>query len=73
MEVDMGTPKSPKVSTETLAYPTLKEAAKAAGLARQTLVKHLSEIQHRKAGRRVIISKAALQRWLEGQDAKEAA
>lgn len=69
----MGKPKSPQVNQETLAYPTLKEAAKAAGLARQTLVKHLDEIAHRKAGRRVIITKAALQRWLEGQDMQEAA
>lgn len=72
MEVNVSTPRGQKVTTETLAYPTLKDAAKAAGLARQTLVKHLPEIQHRKAGRRVIISKAALQRWLEGYDAQEA-
>lgn len=69
----MSKPNSSKVSGDALAYPTLKEAARAAGLARQTLVKHLDEITHRKAGRRVIISKVALQRWLEGHDAKEAA
>lgn len=73
MEVEVSTPRSTKVTEETLAYPTLKEVAKAAGLARQTLVKHLPEIAHRKAGRRVIISKAALQRWLEGYDMQEAA
>ena len=69
----MGKPKSSKVNEETLAYSTLKEAAKAAGVARQTLVKHLDEIAHRKAGRRVVISKAALQRWLEGHDMQDAA
>ncbi len=69
----MRTTRSKKVDTEVLAYPTLNEAARAAGLARHTLVKHLPEIPHRKAGRRVIISKAALQRWLEGYDMQEAA
>lgn len=72
MEVDVSTPRSPKVSTETLAYPTLKDAAKAAGLARQTLVKHLDEIPHRKAGRRIVITRTALQRWLEGHDSEVA-
>ena len=60
-------------ATDSLAYPTLKAAAKAAGLSRQSLVKYLDEIPHRKAGRRIIITRTALQRWLEGYDAKEAA
>lgn len=60
-------------ATDTLAYPTLKEAARAAGLSRQSLVKHLDEIPHRKAGRRVIITRTALERWLQGYDAQEAA
>ncbi len=60
-------------AADTLAYPTLKEAARAAGLSRQSLVKHLDEIPHCKAGRRVIITRTALQRWLEGYDMQEAA
>lgn len=66
--------KSPlRDSSETIAYPTLKAAAKAAGLSRQTLAKHLNEIEHRKLERRVIITRTALERWLQGHDMREAA
>ncbi len=51
-------------------FRTLAEAARYAGLSRPTLTKHLHEISHRVAGRRVLITKAALTRWLEGE-AKE--
>ncbi len=70
----MGQTRHPKTNPDdALTYRTLKEAAKAAGLARQTFVRHLPEIPHRVAGRRVLISKAALQRWLEGHDTEQAA
>ena len=69
----MSRAKQSNVSTEALAFPTLQAAARSAGLTRQTLVKHLEDIPHRRVGRRVIISKQALQRWLEGHDEKEAA
>lgn len=70
----MGKSRIPKTETDNaLTYKTLKEAAKAAGLARQTFVRHLPEIPHRVAGRRVLITKAALQRWLEGHDMQDAA
>lgn len=68
----MGKLNSPSVKEEALAYPTLKAAAKAGGLTRQTLAKHLGDIPHRKLGRRVIITRTALQRWLEGHDAEAA-
>lgn len=48
-------------------FRTLAEAARYAGLSRPTLTKHLHEIPHRVAGRRVLITKAALTRWLEGE------
>lgn len=66
----MGKANSPKVNEEVITFPTLKAAAKAGNLTRQTLAKHLDEIPHRKLGRRVLITKAALTRWLEGHDAK---
>ncbi len=69
----MSRTKRVNVSEETLAYPTIQAAARSAGLTRQTLAKHLDEIAHRKVGRRVIITKAALKRWLEGHDESEVA
>lgn len=59
-------------SGEPLAY-SLKQAARAAGLSRQTMSKHLEEIPHRRIGGRILISKTALQHWLEGHDFEEAA
>lgn len=59
-------------SGEPLAL-SLGQAAKAAGMSRQTLAKHLGEIAHRRTGRRVLITRLALERWLEGHDAQEAA
>ena len=52
------------------AFSSLTEAARFAGLSRPTLTKHLHEIPHRVAGRRVLITKAALTRWLEGDTDK---
>lgn len=50
-------------------FRTLEDAARYAGLSRPTLSKHLPEIPHRVAGRRVLITRAALTRWLEGKEA----
>ena len=52
---------------ENEVFRTLDEAARFARLSRPTLTKHLNEIPHRTAGRRVLITKDALVRWLEGE------
>ncbi len=49
------------------------QAARYAGLSRMTLRKMLPTIPHRRAGARVLIRRAALDRWLEGYDETEAA
>ena len=51
----------------------LAGAAKYSKLTRQTLSKHLPEIKHRRLPGKVLITRAALDRWLEGQDMQEAA
>lgn len=48
------------------------QAARYAGLSRPTFRRHLVEIPHRRAGRRILITRAALTRWLEGIDDSEA-
>lgn len=55
-------------------FKSLKDAAKYAGLSRPTFTRDvLPHVPHRVAGRRVLITRTALQRWLEGYDEKEAA
>ncbi len=49
------------------------QAARYTGLSRMTFRKMLPTIPHRRAGRRVLVRKEALDRWLEGHDAEEAA
>lgn len=49
------------------------QGARYSGLSRMTFRKMLPTIPHRRAGRRVLIRKEALDRWLEGHDAQEAA
>ena len=63
-----------RVSPDAIAYPSLTAAARAAGMSRPSFTKFaLPNIPHRRVGGRVLISKAALERWLEGRDAEEAA
>jgi hypothetical protein len=52
---------------------SLAGAAKYSRLTRQTLAKHLPEIKHRRLPGKVLITRAALDRWLEGYDMREAA
>jgi excisionase family DNA binding protein len=55
-------------------FRTLDDAARYAGLSRPTFTRDvLPHIPHRTAGRRVLITRTALQRWLEGHDDREAA
>lgn len=49
------------------------QGARYAGLSRMTFRKMLPTIPHRRAGRRVLIRREALDRWLEGHDTQEAA
>lgn len=56
------------------AFRSLNDAAKYAGLSRPTFTRDvLPHVPHRVAGRRVLITRTALQRWLEGHDTQEAA
>lgn len=49
-------------------FKTLADAARYAGLSRPTFTRDvLPHVPHRTAGRRVLISRTALQRWLEGK------
>lgn len=51
-------------------FKTLTEAARYAGLSRPTFTRDvLPHIPHRTAGRRILITRTALQRWLEGEEA----
>ncbi len=45
----------------------LSEAARYVGVSRPTMSRALAGIPHRRFGKRVIISKSALDRWIEGQ------
>ena len=55
-------------------FKSLKDAAKYAGLSRPTFTRDvLPHVPHRIAGRRVLITRTALQRWLEGHDEKGSA
>ena len=54
----------PSRSNDTLAF-NLTEAARAIGVSKPTMHKLLPQIQHRRVGRRVLIPKSALERWLE--------
>ena len=49
----------------------LAGAAKFSRLTCQTLAKHLSEIEHRRLPGKVLITRTALERWLEGYDAQD--
>lgn len=50
-------------------FRSLDDAARYAGLSRPTFTRDvLPHVPHRRAGRRVLITKAALTRWLEGEE-----
>lgn len=51
----------------------LAGAARYSRLTRQTLAKHLNQIEHRRLPGKVLITRVALDRWLQGYDAQEAA
>ena len=54
-------------------FKNLNDAARFAGLSRPTFTRDvLPHVPHRIAGRRVLITRTALQRWLEGDDAEGA-
>jgi excisionase family DNA binding protein len=56
---------------KTNAYPDVlnfEQAARYTGLSRMTFRKMLPTIPHRRAGRRVLIRREALERWLEGRN-----
>jgi excisionase family DNA binding protein len=59
----------PLSSPEVLNF---SEAARYTGLSRPTFRQHLSAIPHRRAGRRILIRREALDRWLEGHDGEAA-
>jgi Helix-turn-helix domain len=49
-------------------FGSLSSAARYSNISRQTLAKHLGSIAHRRVGKKVVITKTSLDRWLEGQD-----
>lgn len=49
-------------------FGSLSSASRYSNISRQTLAKHLPSIAHRRIGRKVVITRAALDAWLEGQD-----
>lgn len=67
----MAAKQSKAVQTEEVF--NLAGAAKYSRLTRQTLAKHLPEIKHRRLPGKILITRAALDRWLEGHDMQEAA
>ncbi len=53
-------------------FKSLDEAARYAGLSRPTFTRDvLPQIPHRTAGRRILITRTALQRWLEGEEKQD--
>lgn len=56
-------------------YRGMRQIAKAAGVSRPTLSRHLSNIEHRRLDGVVLVTESALEHWLRGHDAsqKEAA
>ena len=54
-------------------FKSLNAAARYAGLSRVTFSRDvLPNVPHRRAGRRILITRVALQRWLEGHDEEAA-
>lgn len=48
----------------------VRESAKYIGVSAPTMLKLLSEIPHRRVGKRVIVSKANLDKWLSNEEVK---
>jgi hypothetical protein len=67
------TTKSSKVRSQQDEVFSLNGAARHARLTRQTLSKHLDQINHRRLPGKVLITRSALERWLEGYDVQEEA
>lgn len=59
-----------KIATEQITYRGLRQIAKAAGVSRPTMSKHIDEVAHRRLDGVIIVTRSALERWLEGHDAK---
>ena len=62
-----------KQTREAPAVMNGSQGARYCGLSSMAFRKELPTIPHRRAGRRILIRKEALDRWLEGRDAEEAA
>lgn len=59
----------PKQTPQDAVFRSLDDAARYAGLSRPTFTRDvLPHIPHRRAGRRVLITRSALTRWLEGEE-----
>lgn len=59
----MASKNSIRPTPEQLAY-NLGQAARILGVSKPTMSRLLSEIQHRRVGRRVLIPKSSLEDWL---------
>ena len=58
-----------RTAADALAYPSIDAAARDVGMSSPTFTKNvLPHVPHQKVGNRVLISKLALQRWLEGSE-----
>ena len=58
-----------KVTTDSAVFKSLNDAARFSGLSRSTFTKDvLPNVPHRRVGRRVLVTRSALQRYLEGED-----
>ena len=58
-----------QAQSQNEVFKSLNDAARYAGLSRPTFTRDvLPNIPHRRAGRRVLITRTALTRWLEGEE-----
>lgn len=62
-----------KQTREAPAVMNASQGARYSGLSSMAFRKMLPNIPHRRAGRRILIRKEVLDRWLEGHDAEKAA
>ena len=59
----------PKNQKTQDVFGSLTSASRYSNISRQTLAKHLRDIPHRRIGKKVIITRSALDGWLEGKNA----
>lgn len=59
-------------SGDLKVYRGLRQIAKAAGVSRPTLARHLDKLEHRRLDGVILVTQGALERWLEGHDTQEA-